>query len=373
MQRPHRVLFDGEAFLRHRRSGITRYFAELIAQYRTSPTLGVEAITPYKYVANAHLAASAPHQFRQIPLPSRYRHPILETLNARRAKRAPVPDLVHHSLYELSALNAIQAPRVCTVYDFTFELRPDLFPGQEAALRDKRVFLERCDLLLCISQTTYDDLQRVHPDLDKPAVVTPLGVSQHFLAPTPVSIRGLPERYLLHVGNRHVHKNVDVLLRAFAEIVRLDPSLRLVLSGQGLPNETARLRELGIEDRVVFLSATDEQLPWLYHRAQAFVFPSLYEGFGLPVLEAMAAGCPVVIAATPALVEVAGDDASIFAPDDVDSLVALLQDVIGDPIRAKSMRETGARRAATYTWRRTAELTASAYDQARQLPRSSHG
>ncbi len=356
------MLYDGEAFLRHRRSGISRFFSELISEYRRDPSLSVEPVTPYRYVANAHLA-SRRSGFVQIPLPHRVRYRVLRRLNARRIAAATGVDLVHHSLYESCALDTWVAPkRVCTVYDFTMELFPELFWDTSSELRDKRLFLDRCDVVTCISRTTYDDLRRFYPDLDKPVVVTLLGTAPAFFHPQEAAIRGLPERYLLHVGNRHKHKNADLLFRAFAELSRSDRTLHLVLSGQHLPDEAERLRDLGIADRTVLLKATDGQLPWLYHRASAFVFPSRYEGFGLPVVEAMAAGCPVVLANTPGLLEVAGDAALVFAPDDVDMLVRHLERLVNDSAMAAAMRERGSRRAAQFTWRRTAEATSAAYD-----------
>lgn len=350
--------------MRHRRSGITRYFAELVSGFRRDPSLGVEPITPYRYVASAHLAETA-DGYREVPLPGRIRGDVLHRLNARRVRGAPMADLVHHSLYEPRALEIWRAPqRACTVYDFTAELMPEVLPQSEADLAAKRMFLEHCDVLLCISETTRADLARFHPDLDKPVAVTPLGVAAMFFDPAPSEIRGLPDRYLLHVGNRHRHKNVDVLFAAFAAVAATDPALHLVLCGSGLPDEPARLGELGILDRTVVLRVSDAQLPWLYHRSQAFVFPSLYEGFGLPVLEAMAAGCPSIVSDTPALLEVAGDAALTFAPDDAERLAEHMATLIADAAQVDRMRERGRSRAREFTWERSARATARAYDLA---------
>lgn len=360
-----RVLFDSEAFIRHRRSGITRYFAELIGEFRADESWGVEPLTPFRYVANAHLSENLPGQYRQVPLPARWRAPVMDRLNSRAMRSAVSADIVHHSVYEPSALERWSAPkRVCTVYDFTFELFPDLFPQTQEDVSAKNLFIDRCDALLCISNTTYDDLRHFHPQLDKPVIVTHLGVSDRFFTVPRSNIRGLPDRYLLHVGNRHVHKNVDVLFQAFAAIARTDPSLHLVLCGNSLSDEPARLRELGIQERTLNLNVSDEQLPWLYHNAQAFVFPSRYEGFGLPLVEAMAAGCPTIISKTPALLEVAEDAALVFAPDDVESLTEHIQNLLGDTQAQIRLRDAGALRAADFTWRRTAEQTMHAYDQA---------
>ena len=359
------MLYDGKAFIRHRRSGVTRYLSELIHEFRAHPELGIDPMTPYRWVANSHLAEGWPG-YTQVPLPGRLRPAVLERMNARRIRRgSDGADLVHYSLYEPSSLETWRArSRVCTIYDFTFEHFPQFLREWGDHLEAKELFIERCDALICISQATHDDLLHFHPGLDKPALVVPLGVGQEFLEPKPARIRGLPDRYLLYVGNRHPHKNVDLLLSAFAEIRPRYPDLNLVLVGAYLPDETARLKELGIEDRTVRMRVPDRELPWLYHRAEAFVFPSRYEGFGLPVLEAMAASCPVAMSNAPALLELASDVALVFDPDDRDALAGLIERLLTDREEAERLRVEGRRRAGEFTWRRTAELTVSAYDQA---------
>lgn len=360
-----RVGFDGEAFLRHTRSGVTRYFAELLREYADAPALGVVPVTPYRFVASEHLVDRVPGRYRRVPLPGRVRYPLLARANARRLRRRGEVDLVHHSIYEPAALDLWpDVPRVCTVYDFSMEVVPESFGDTSGLLAAKADFLARADVLVCISDNTEADLHRFHPALRQPVVVTHLAASEEFFDPRPATIRGLPERYLLYVGNRHPHKNADVLFRAFARIHRSFPDVALVLTGAWLPDEPARLAELGIDERVVTLRATDAQLPWLYHRAEAFVFPSRYEGFGLPVVEAMAAGCPVLVADTPALVEVAGDAAGVFGVDDDEALADLLGGLLTGPGEGERLRAAGRERAAQFTWRRTAEATARAYQLA---------
>lgn len=359
-----RTLIDGEAFVRHGRSGITRYFSELLREFRADPGLGVAPSTPYRYVANDHLTDTDPERYRRILLPPRARPRVLGALNHRARRRSSGDvDLVHHTLYLPERLGLLgRVPQVCTVYDFTLELYPDLFPGWLPLLDDKQRFLEECDGLLCISQTTYDDLRRRHPDLDKPVEITPLGVGEAFFAPRGPRPDGVPDRYVLFVGNRHANKNVGVLFRAFAELTDADPTIELVLCGNRLTDaEGEELEALGIAHRVRSLRAGDDELPALYAHASAFVFPSRYEGFGLPVAEAMAAGTPVLVADVPALVEVSDGAALVFDPDDHLQLAGLLEELLGDPARQAELSATGALRARDLSWRRTAVTTAAAY------------
>jgi glycosyltransferase involved in cell wall biosynthesis len=362
--RPLRVHFDGSAFLQHRRSGISRYVAELIGAYDADPALGVQPVTPYRYITNVH-ARSTDRGFRSLPLPGRLRTPVLGRLNRRRARALGPVDLTHYPLYDAALLDAARSGvSVTTVYDFTWEVFPELFGDVTRDLGVKREFLDACDVLVCISEATRRDLHRFHPELDKPVLVTPLAVADAFRTAVDRPVKGLPERYLLHVGNRHRHKNVDLVHRAFRELAATDPDLHLVLCGQALPEEAALIAEIGVPERTHVVRLSDADLPSAYRRAQAFVFPSRYEGFGLPLLEAMAAGCPSLISTTPALTEVGGEDVDAVDPDDVDGAVAALQRLLGDAAHTAARREAGRRRAGEFTWRRTAELTAAAYDRA---------
>lgn len=360
-----RVYMDGTAFMQHRRSGISRYVAELVEAFDRDPSLGIEPVTPYRWITNVHADGSR-RGFRALPLPRRFRRPVLDRLNRGHARQSGRTDVAHYPLYDDSLLEkATHLRSITTVYDFTFEVFPHLFSDQTSELDLKRRFLEACDVLVCISESTASDLRRFHPQLDKPVFVTPLAVAPQFSHPRRSPLRSLPERYLLHVGNRAQHKNVELLFRAFRVLSERYADLQLVLTGAGLPGEADHLRRLGIAERTHFRKLTDAELPTAYHHAAAFVFPSRYEGFGLPLVEAMAAGCPTLISTAPALLEVAGEAAVVVDPDDLDGAIAGLERILGDQRHASDLRAAGRTRAADFTWHRTAQLTARAYRTAK--------
>lgn len=361
-----RVLIDGEPFLRHHRSGIARYLSELVAVFRGHPGFGFAPVTPYRFVANAQLAERLPGSFRTVHVPSAIRYQTLNALNAlnspRRSKPRAEAEIVHHALHAPAGLERWYASRrVVTLHDFAPELYPHLFANPDEDIACRNLFIRHADVLVCVSETTRRDLYKLHPELDKPVVVAPLGVSAEFFDPPLARLPPLPDRFVLYVGNRHPHKNADLLFQAFARLAQGDTGLRLVLCGRHPTHESARLRELGIEGQTMVLQPTDIQLAWIYRFASVFVFPSRYEGFGLPVLEAMAAGCPTIVADTPALVEVAEDSALIVRADDVDGLASSIERVINDRECARMLSRSGVRRSATFSWRRTARSTAEAY------------
>lgn len=179
------------------------------------------------------------------------------------------------------------------------------------------------------------------------------GVSTAYSPEGPRHQPGYP--YLLYVGNRKPHKNLGRLFRAFAAS-GLARDVRLVLSGP-LDAETHNLaRSLGIEGGVVFAGLIpEEELPAYYRGATALVFPSLYEGFGLPPLEAMASGTPVLTSNTTSLPEVVGDAAVTVDPLDIDQMAARLRELVEDTALRAVLRERGLERARLFSWEKTAE------------------
>lgn len=356
---PVRMAFDDQVFVLQRRGGISRYYTELLREFEQDPALGVRAAAPFRYVVTQHLHDYAPRRFTHPTLPRRLdRAAVLHAMNTARFARPQLltRQVLHHTYYLPIGLRTPATGRVCTVYDMIPEHFPELHPYGNPH-RAKDAYVAACDAVLCISQSTKDDVLRHYGSLDKPVVVTPLGVSSRYFdarAATP----DVP--YVLFVGQRSGYKNFDVLLRAFADVAG---QVQLLCVG-GPPfsdEETLRIAALGLDGRVSRRPVGDAELPDVYASAVALVFPSRYEGFGLPTVEAFAAGCPVVLAETPCSVEVGGDAARFFAPDAEDELAAILDELVRDAGAREKWREAGRRRARDFSWRRTAELTAGVY------------
>jgi glycosyltransferase involved in cell wall biosynthesis len=282
-------------------------------------------------------------------------------------------DLVH----SLASTAPLWGPfaRVTTIHDLNYRLVPDAHFGllrlgmgvlvPAAARRSHRIVVD--------AHSTARDVRRHLRARPEKIDVVPLGVAQEALAtPTPEgSLRaalGLGDRrILLSVSAKRPHKNLVRLLEAHA---RIDAGARplLVVPGYGTPHEReleARARELGTADHLRLLGWVDgADLEGLYAAASAFVFPSLYEGFGLPVLEAMRRGVPVACSDRSSLPEVAGDAALLFDPEDVGAIHAALRTVLEDgDVRAR-LRAAGPERAARFTWEATAAGTVASYRRA---------
>ncbi len=258
-------------------------------------------------------------------------------------------------------------PTVAFVHDCIFEADPSYAPGGHrfklAYKLATRVALARATAVATVSQATRGELRRLYGVVLDDEAVVPHGVGEQFLAlgglSTPPSTG---DRYVLHVGIQRPHKNHAVLLTAFAEAARVLPDVRLILVGdvdRRFPTPVPDLiRALGLTDRVdVRSDVDDDELLRLYRGAAAFAFPSLVEGFGLPVLEAMAAGVPTVTSDAPAVVEAGGGASLVVPARDVRSWSQALLRVLTDHSLAAELAAKGRLVAARNTWDCAADRT----------------
>ena len=272
--------------------------------------------------------------------------------------RTRSPSTIYHQTYYQGSAGGGRGPVAVTAYDLVHARFPEHFSADDPTVAQQRRSFHRADLVLAISHATKADLVDIL-DLDEAKIiVTHLGV-----APPPTSATvpsGVDGPYLLYVGQRYGYKNWERLVRAFA-VSGLAPDLVLICAGGELTAvETGFVAELGLAGRVMRVGADDARLDALYRDAVAFVYPSLYEGFGLPPLEAMVRNCPVVTSHVGPLPEVLGDAAVYADPDDIGSIAAALLEGTS-PERRQQLVRAGRAAAAAYTWERTAEATAAAY------------
>lgn len=352
-----KVFYDDQVFTWQPRGGVSRYFVELMKAYRSDDAYGIEVATPRLWTKNDHLVDAG--MGRRLPQPLGRRKEIhrIANLVRRAGTRA---DIVHHTYYAGSYL--LQHPgrwRVVTVYDMIPERFPQLFARGNPHLA-KQKFVAQADLILCISEATRQDLLDIYGVPAAPVVVTALGVDPCFRPGVPRP-SGLPERYVLFVGDRVGYKDFDVLAIAFA--ATQDPAVHLLAVGGGGWSDRERtfLDALGIASRVHQRTLGDRDLAGAYAHALCFVFSSRYEGFGLPTLEAMASGCPTILADASSHPEVGGTAAMYFPAHDHCTLTRLLDEVTGDSDLRSRLTMAGLERARAFSWSRTAHSTAQAY------------
>jgi glycosyltransferase involved in cell wall biosynthesis len=337
-------------------AGVGRYTTELLRALRATDGLEVERLA-----ASGRRVTGRNRLFEGLRREGLY-YPLGLSRKARGL------DVVH--VPAVYAARVSGRPLVVTFHDVLALRFPELFTRRVAAYirAASQRTASRAARITVPSEYTRSEMVELL-DVD-PAriVVTSEGAHERF-RPTPRDERWLRERfgiegrYVLSVGTLEPRKNLIAALRAFD---RLDAGCTLVLAGgSGWRNEALHAEIARTRGTVVVTGfVSDDELVRLYGAAACFVYPSLYEGFGLPPLEAMACGAPVVTSDTASLPEVVGDAGLLVDPHDVDALAAAIASVLEDPARAADLRERGLERSRRFSWERTAQATADVYRDA---------
>jgi glycosyltransferase involved in cell wall biosynthesis len=259
-------------------------------------------------------------------------------------------------------------PTILTVHDLSFIHYPETFTSALRNYLNQVVprSVKRATHILADSQSTKEDLRNIWQIEDKKISVLYSGVDGSFRPPSDKSKRsdvreryGLSdEPYIFSVSTIQPRKNYQMLIRAFKGVIDHFPHRLVIAGGKGwLYEETFNeVKRQGLEEKVTFLGfVKDEDLPALYSEATLFVFPSLYEGFGFPILEAMACGVPVVVSSASCLPEIAGEAAAALPPLDEEAWTATIRDLLDDPNQRAKMVASGFLRVRQFGWRSAAE------------------
>ncbi|MGI8855373.1 MAG: glycosyltransferase family 4 protein [Thermomicrobiales bacterium] len=371
-----RVGFDG-AMLRAPHTGSGQYSAALIDALRALPDLDLTILAPAPLTSEPDAVVVSPPR---ICAAERLRKVWWEQRGVGRAARQAGVDVLHMPYFAAPLRQGI--PCVVTVHDVIPLLLPAYAGGRAM----------RAYLLLVSAGTRRAARVIADSDCSRRDAIRVLGLDPRRVTAIPLAVRGdfgperdddliaaLRDRFgldgkrvVFNVGGLDVRKNVATLLRAFARVrAACGDDVRLVVGGSAhgnaalYPDPVPLARELGIAESVIFPGAiTDAEKFALYHLADCYVAPSIYEGFGLTPLEAMACGTPVVAADASCTPEVVGDAALLIAPDDVAGFSAAIQRILTDADLARDLSTRGRERAAHFTWERTATATYAVYQQA---------
>lgn len=385
-----RVLFDHQAFELQRWGGVSRIYFELL---RGLPTLGVQR----ELALARSLSVYVPELTRLLGLeitdgghPETFLggataplHRQLWSLRKRLAPSSLAPamnralalerlragdfDLFHPTYFDPYFLETLGSrPFVLTIYDLAHDAHPALFGAKDDTAAHRRLLAGRATRVVAISEATKRDVvERLGVDPGKVDVV-PLGFA--WAAP-PAPPPPLPESYLLYTGTRHAYKNWAPFVEAIAPLLLDTPGLHLVNTGHPFSAaERELLARLRLRDRVLHVEASEGALRALYAGAIAFVFPSLFEGFGIPVLEAFAEGCPAALARTTSLPEVGGDAALYFDPTSAEDMRTAVARLLGDPALRAELVARGRERVARFTWEATCAGMVESYRRALAAP-----
>ncbi|MCX6403874.1 MAG: glycosyltransferase family 1 protein [Actinobacteria bacterium] len=348
-----------------RRGGISRYFVELIKAFQQNADLGINPVLMNSNAINdyaiSNLKGLGVSDCSGVLQP--WRELVLSLINPTNENGW---DVVHHTFYQKNFLRKYHSyVQAVTLYDMIPEITnaKGRFGNPHFA---KERYLKNCDLVFSISNSATDDAKRIY---NLPKLQTHLT----YLAPSSsFSFDLKPKRFrqfkfVLFVGNRNGYKQGALLIEAFSMLKEFsDLKLLFIGGGKFLPSELELISNLNLNGRVIQEEANDVELNELYIQAELYVMPSLYEGFGLPALEAMAAKCPVLLSDTSSLPEVGGKAAHYFRAGEKEELAKEMRKIITSPDMRHSMALGGLVQAKNFSWEKCAEETANGYRLALQ-------
>lgn len=364
-----KIVFDQQIFAFQKYGGISRYFYEIASRICAISGNSVEIFAPIH--VNEYFRKDGKIRPFGIKKPKKIRltrvvkatNNFLSRLLLRR--RTDV-DIFHETYYSVSDHCPRSAKRIITVHDMIHEKFPQFFSvGLDEYSTEKAYAIRRADHVICVSQATKKDLVEILSIPEEKLSVIYHGSSLMLEKTGTASNSTVNENpYILYVGLRAGYKNFDRLLQAYRSSDYLMGKFDLVCFG----GEALSQQELEIADsfdkkagKLRMLQGDDEKLAQLYMSADVFVCPSLYEGFGIPVLEAMTLGCPVACADTGSTPEIAGNAAELFNPNDVSEIAAAITRILANPDYASKLIEKGRMRCRDFSWDKCASETLEVY------------
>ncbi len=352
--KPLRVYFDYQAFIHQTFGGVSRYFAEIISrlnQYGVVPIVGV------KYSNNTHLHALG---VETQPIGNRKAAKWLNRFICRSQIREGGFDLIHATYFDPYVLSAnkFNKPLIITIHDMIDEIMGE----GHSTPRRKALLSKLCTHIIAVSNHTKQDVMRILGIAEYKISVVYHGNS--IVPKVPAQLPELPRRYILYVGGRQrLYKNFMLFCRAMRPVVETEGVKILCIGTPFTANEQDHIRSLGLANDIVSLFAEEDQLYAIYHNALCFIYPSCYEGFGLPILEAWSSACPLILSRSSCFPEIAGDAAAYFEENNADDLTAQTLRVMHNAELRNELITKGEERLQQYSWDKAAAETARIYHE----------
>ena len=360
-----RVMYDSQIFTMQKYGGISRYFFELINNFDETINTNVslllsnnQYISNYQYVP--HLSFLPSNEFR-----GKHRlMTLINKLNSIYEIKYKAFDVFHPTYYDPCFLKYIGSkPFVLTVCDMIHEKFSAMFSRNDKTSKNKKLLCNKATKIIAISQNTKKDLMELFAIEEAKIDVVHLGNS---LTLDKKNSRGdeLPPKYILFVGARSAYKNFLSFVNGVSGILERDKGLSVICVGGGSFNDTEMqlFDKLKMSNKIYQCSITDDDLSMYYQYAELFVFPSLYEGFGIPILEAFACDCPLVCSNTSSFPEIAGKGGEYFDPYDEKSISIAIENVLSNPQKRELLSRNGRERLKCFSWEKTAMDTKKIYE-----------
>lgn len=357
------ILYDPQMFDLQKYGGITRYFANLITaiNQKEASTAILPIVCSYNYyVRNFPQLVSSQMGKLLLRKPSKKYHWNLKYC-IKKMKETNF-DIFHATYFDPYFLPYLNKPLVITVHDMIHENHPELFNDSDKVIANKKICMEAATLIIAISNYTRDGILRYYPHLKNKIRVIYHGLPDRQIEPAQ---EDLPESYMLYVGDRNTpYKNFLPTIHAIASLINKQGSPYLICAGGGkfTQKEIEVFSTLGITDKMIQVNPPDAIMKQLYQQALLFIYPSLEEGFGLPMLEAFKNGCPVASSNTSCLPEVGGDAVSYFDPNEGQTITQTISELIENPELRNKRRADGYEQLKEFTFESCLNKTLACYN-----------
>ena len=363
-----KILYDHQIFNNKVYGGISRYFYELMNHF--SQNQDVKFKISLKYSNNYYLQKVnfTNHETFFKNMNFKGKSHIMTSINELYNKRLLIKhdfDVFHPTYYNPNFLKYIdKKPFVVTVYDMIHELYPELFSNKDKTAGRKKILTRKADIIFTISENTKNDLIEIYDVPENKVKVVYLAnslISSNCLTIDKLTEKyGINKPYILYVGSRNSYKNFWMLLDIYS--YNFSEKFDLICFGGSAFNkvELEKIASIKTSHKVIQLSGSDDLLASLYKHAFCFVFPSLYEGFGIPPLEAMSMGCPVVASKASSIPEVVGNAAIRFDPHSKNELIDAIESLY-DESKRNDIINRGFEQEKKFSWDKTANETLDIY------------
>ena len=351
-----RLLYDSQIFINQKTGGISRYHYEL---YKRMVQSGESAVISGRFIKNMYLLndSNLKHSFFSDSTAS---FSFLNKLTIKKTVLKGNYDIFHPTIPCDYFVDLIPENKkvVLTIHDMIIEKQ-----NPEAGATKRKLAL-RADKIITVSQATKNDVVEMWAIDEKKIEVIHLGSSLKPLSANNKNIANIPSRYILYVGDRGGYKNFEKFAQAFVSVQKKENDLKMVVVGRPFSQvEKQYLSELNIDNDVfIFSGISDENLTYLYSNATLFVFPSLCEGFGVPILETWTCNTPLALSDIPCFREVAGDGGCFFNPESVESMIDTICEILSNETLKNDLVKKGTERLKNFSWDKNHEQTRSVYE-----------
>lgn len=357
-----KTLYDYQIFLRQKYGGISRYFFEIISNNLNKSEIYLFAgkyinlydLEQFKNNCKSYYGNKIPF-LPKSKLPNLFFNKLLFKSYLKKTRT----DIYHPTYYDNIDLKT-KAKKIITVHDMTHEKYPGNFSKLDNTIKLKKNSVMNADGIICISNSTKKDLLELYSIPEEKIKVIYHGNSLKYnVTEKPI----FKNPYILYVGDRRAYKNFKIVLQVFrnSSFIKNNFSLLCFGGGKFKDKEKSLINEIGLKEKVFQTEGSDKDLANAYKYAVAFIYPSLYEGFGIPLLEAMHYGCPIIASNTSCFPEIAGDAALFFDPKNPEDLLVQIEKIINDPDIKKNLTEKGYEREKIFSWEKCANETLEFY------------